>query len=229
MGNAFEHQTVKENIQTLEQASSYADNPKAQDYVTATVQFVDAALELAANGNATESLAATNLAHVAANIAQAIATTGTVLGHAGLGAIEGALDAAMAPINMASHPIETAQGLGSLAAVAVNIAIGDTATLQKLQIAGNAFSQLPLEQKAEQITKFAVSILATGPLALTKCAGFSKGLTTLGNALQKEVTILKEGARALAQGTKAERAISVAGTKITAKLPEAVLREAEKT
>ncbi len=227
VGNAFEHQTVKENIQTLEQAASYADNPKAQDYVTATIQFVDAALELAANGNATESLAATNLAHVAANIAQAIATTGTVLGHAGLGAIEGALDAAMAPINMALHPIETAQGLGNLAAVAVNIAIGDTATLQKLQIAGNAFSQLPLEQKAEQITKFAVSILAPGPLALTKCAGFSKGLTTLGNALQKKVTMLKEGARALAQGTRAERAISVAGTKITAKLPELVLREAE--
>ena len=227
VGNAFEHQTVKENIQILEQVAPYAENKNAQEYVTATVQFVDAALELNAAGNTTEALAASNMAHLAANIVQTIAATGKVLGHVGLGAVEGAIDAAMAPINMALHPIETAKGLGNLAVVATNLAIGDPATTQKLQTLGNEFSQLSLEQKAEQITKFAVSILAPGPLALTKCAGFSKGLTTLGNALQKEVAVLKEGARALAQATRPERAISVAGTKITAKLPESVLREAE--
>ena len=69
--------------------------------------------------------------------------------------------------------------------------------------------------------------LYTGPRTLSKCAGFSKGLTTLDNALQKEVAVLKEGARALAQATRPERAISVAGTKIIQKLPESVLREAE--
>ena len=39
--------------------------------------------------------------------------------------------------------------------------------------------------------------------------------------------MLKEGARALAQAVKPEKALSIAGTKITAKLPESVLREAE--
>jgi hypothetical protein len=159
------------------------------DYACAIAHFSDSALSILT--------VSPNYAQALTDISTGLAKVGQVMLGVGKGVALGAIDSVTAPLTLLAHPVDAVQGLGQivkgvgqLCSLGFDAAKGDPKAYATIDKALTEFMQMPCEEQAENLARFATTMFMPLP-KLGSLPGIGEGIKALDKIAKSELSVLK--------------------------------------